>query len=173
MKAVITVLIGIIILMLGAIYYQLKKPLPTIESETPSIVEPEPAAVEHMEPELPPTPEVPAPAPEPEPTITFEERYQSSYSTLTDTQGRKIEAKLLSVTDTHAKIERKDGLVTTIPLNMLIQDDIAYCQYARAQLPVPTPTPSVMSSLSSESDLESDKLKAQGGIDWEAIFGSD
>lgn len=170
MKSIITVFIGIIILALGVIYYnQLNEPQEIIEPETPEMVEPEPVVVESAEPELPPAPTPKAPEPEPAPTITFEERHQLNYSTLTDTKGRKIEAKLLSVTASHAKIQRKDGLKTTIPLSMLIADDIAFFEYVRSQTPQPMPTSSSLSA----SDLDSDKLKAQGSIDWEAIFGSD
>lgn len=172
MKSILSVFIGIILLMAGVMLYNsLNEPQETIEPETPEIAPPEPVVVESVEPELTPVPEVPEP--EPKPTMTFEERHQLSYTTLTDTKDRKIEAKVLSVTETHAKIRRQDGLETTIPLSMLSADDIAYCEYVHSQAPLPTPTPSITRSTSSASMTDANKLKAQGGIDWDAIFGSE
>ena len=77
-----------------------------------------------------------------------EARANQAMQTLTDTKGRRIEAKVLKVVDDQVTIRRQDGLETTIPLSMLSPEDIEFCEYVREQ------------SASSTS-----------GVDWEAIFG--
>lgn len=73
--------------------------------------------------------------------------------TLTDTKGRIIEAKILSVDGDQVKVRRTDGLETTFPITMLIPEDIAFCEYLRK-----------------ESSFEQ-KAASSDQTTWEDIFG--
>jgi hypothetical protein len=64
----------------------------------------------------------------------FLERSARSTQTLTDTQGRSIEAKVLSIDGDQVKVRRSDGLETSFPIAMLIPEDIAFCEYLRREL---------------------------------------
>lgn len=63
----------------------------------------------------------------------FAARAAKPTQTLTDTQGRTIQASILNVTATEVKIRRADGLETSIPLSMLSSQDVAFCNYLREQ----------------------------------------
>ena len=142
-------------------------------SQSPA--EPQPVDNQAIEvaPEPTPEPEVVVPEPIPEPAlpeITHEQRAAEAFTTLTDKQGREIKAKVLAVADEHIKLRREDGLETSIPISMLSEADIAFCEYLREKIPqlaeVPTPA-----SIKPQSNLDPKALEAQGGIDWDAIFG--
>lgn len=86
----------------------------------------------------------------------FAKRADKTIVTLTDTQGRTINASILKVLDTGVEIRRSDGLETTIPLNMLIEEDIDFCNYLREQQKLKEPT-------------TPDTLDE---VDWESFFDS-
>lgn len=77
-------------------------------------------------------------------------RAEQSLQTLTDTQGRTIQAKVLKVVGDQVTIRRQDGLEATIPLSTLNSEDIEFCKFIRENS-TPEPEPS--------------------NIDWDAIFG--
>lgn len=144
-------------------------------SQSQSPAEPQPVDNQAIEvtPEPTPEPEIVVPESIPEPVlpeITHAQRAAEAFTTLTDKQGREIKAKVLAVADEHIKLRREDGLETSIPLSMLSEADIAYCEYLRENIPqlaeVPTPA-----SIKPQSNLAPKALEAQGGIDWDAIFG--
>lgn len=86
----------------------------------------------------------------------FAARAAKTTQTLTDTQGRTIQASIVRVMDSEVKILRSDGLETSIPLNMLSDEDVAFCNYLREQQeaePVKTPDTS-------------------DGFDWDAYFNT-
>ena len=87
---------------------------------------------------------------------SFAERAKQTYQTLTDAQGRTIQASIVKVMDSEVKIRRSDGLETVIPLNMLSEEDIAFCNYLRNQ-------------------TKEEEVKAPAktdGFDWDAYFNS-
>lgn len=167
MKSLLIILIAIAIAAGGFIYYKGQNPTEPQPNETVVVDEaPQPLSQ--------PEPEVIAPDPMPAPVIAgvdFAQRAAGPFTTLTDKQGREIQAKVLSVTDDQIKLRRKDGLETTIPLSMLSEDDIAFCEYLRQQLPqiaeIPLPAKTMP-----QVTPDSKALEAQGGIDWDAIFGN-
>ncbi|PXA03991.1 hypothetical protein DDZ13_08060 [Coraliomargarita sinensis] len=141
-------------------------------STAPSTESPVFESSEPVEPVEVTTTEVPAePEPEVEPetpasttTATsttseadFEERAASTTQTLTDTQGRTIQATIVKVLDAEVKIRRSDGLETTIPLNMLSEEDVAFCNYLREQ---------------QEEVEEVTTPDTSDGFDWDAYFNS-
>jgi hypothetical protein len=86
----------------------------------------------------------------------FATRAAKTVHTLTDTQGRSIQASIVQVMESEVKIRRNDGLETTIPLNMLSEEDVAFCNYLREQqAPEPVQTPDTSE-----------------GFDWDAYFNS-
>lgn len=87
----------------------------------------------------------------------FSKRSARSMQTLTDAQGRRIEAKVLSVEGDAVKIRRSDGLETSFPLSILIPKDIAFCEYLRTHSPT---TQKATSKATSTDD-----------IDWDMLFG--
>lgn len=113
-----------------------------------------------------PEPELePEPAPEPEEAVTatpaptesdFAERAAQTIQTLTDSQGRSINARIVEVTETNVKIRRTDGLETTIPLNMLSEEDAAFCNYLREQ----------------QKAKEVKTPDTSDGFDWDSYFNS-
>ncbi|HKK18610.1 MAG TPA: hypothetical protein VJ952_08000 [Opitutales bacterium] len=122
---------------------------------------PEPASPPPIEP---PTLQTPAVEEMTEPVeqapdtsdAAFAERAASTTQTLTDTQGRSIQASIVKVTDTEVKIRRSDGLETTIPLNMLSEEDVAFCNYLREQ----------------QKAEEVKTPDSSDGFDWDAYFNS-
>lgn len=58
-------------------------------------------------------------------------RAKQEWQTLTDTRGRSIQARVLEVTNETVKIRRQDGLESTIPLSVLNDADIQFCNYLR------------------------------------------
>jgi len=134
--------------------------------------EPEPAvAMAEDTFESDPAPMPAAPEAEPEPVdaapeaattppaadnTSFAERAAQTTQTLTDTEGRTIQASIVEVTDNGVKIRRADGLVTTIPLSMLSAEDVAFCNYLREQQEPEPATPPDTSD----------------GFDWDAYFNS-
>jgi hypothetical protein len=53
--------------------------------------------------------------------------------TFTDTQGRTIQAELLSVKDNQIRVRREDGQVFTLPFDSLVKEDITYIATWRRQ----------------------------------------
>jgi hypothetical protein len=102
--------------------------------------------------------------------VDFALRAADAYTTLTDKQERKIQAKVLSVTGDQIKLRRDDGLETSIPLSMLSEADIAYCEYLRDNASQVAEIPSAAKS-TPQGSLDPTVMEAQGGIDWDAIFG--
>ena len=51
-----------------------------------------------------------------------------AYRTFTDKKGRKMEARVVRVEGEKVFIERKDGLTTSIPVNLLPESDQQYVQ---------------------------------------------
>lgn len=88
----------------------------------------------------------------------FATRAALPIQTLTDTQGRTIQANIVEVTANEVKIRRSDGLETTIPLTMLSADDIAFCNYLREQK-------------AAQPQQSSPAIKADE-FDWDAYFNS-
>lgn len=137
---------------------------PAVEPESfANTFEPESVeAAPEPEPELEPEPE-----PEPEPVVAeeaapaptesdFEERANQTIQTLTDTQGRTVNARIIEVTETEVKIRRSDGLETKIPLNMLSPEDVAFSNYLREQ----------------QKAEEATVPDTSDGFDWDAYFNS-
>lgn len=123
-------------------------------SESDSL-EPEPEP--EPEPESESESEQVAATPTPAPTESdFAARAAQNFQTLTDTQGRSINARIVEVTATDVKIRRTDGLETTIPLNMLSEEDVAFCNYLREQQKVEEPA----------------KPDTSDGFDWDSYFNS-
>lgn len=168
MKSLALVLLGIAIAVGAFVIYERQnseKPQPVaapiVDQQTAPEQMPQPE-VEEVEPmEIP---EAPAPA------VDFEARAAEPFTVLTDKQGREIQAKILSVISDQIKLRRNDGLETSIPISMLSEADIAFCEYMRENIPQVTeiPTPS---KTTPQGSLEPKVLEAQGGIDWDAIFG--
>lgn len=90
-------------------------------------------------------------------------RAAQTIQTLTDTQGREIQAQVLAVTGDQVKIRRDDGLETSIPLSMLSPEDLAFCEYLREHAPA---------SIKPQPDTAPNKAKSADEIDWDSIFGS-
>lgn len=148
----------------------LSGPAPDATSEQAAFTAPAPQPPVEMaentfEPEPMPTDEAPEPEPEeetetasaPAPSESdFAERAAKSTQTLTDTQGRSIEASIVKVLDTEVKIRRSDGLETTIPLNMLSEEDVAFCNYLREQ----------------QKEEEVPAPDTSDGFDWDSYFNS-
>lgn len=168
MKSLVLVLIGIAIAVGAFVIY-----------ERQNAEEPQPAAApivdQQTTPEPLPQPEVeevaPVSIPEaPAPVVDYAQRAAEPFTILTDKQGREIQAKILSVTGDQIKLRRNDGLETTIPISMLSEADIAFCEYMRENIPqvaeIPTPA-----KTTPQGSLDPKVLEAQGGIDWDAIFG--
>lgn len=177
MKAVLPILICSAI-SAGLGYYfghitvpaDLKGPAPVATSDKGNTTTPAPQPeIAEVEDTFEPAPEPVEAAPEPEDTppetatepeateSSFAERANSTTQTLTDTQGRTIQASIVKVLDTEVKIRRTDGLETTIPLNMLSEEDVAFCNYLRDQ------------------QKEEEEVKApdtSDGFDWDAYFNS-
>jgi len=150
----------------------------TISHSAPALAPAPPAATQPVyaetEPanELEPMPDLepvaapdPEPAPEPEadlventtaPQTNFAERAAQTTQTLTDTQGRTIEARIVEVTEQNVTIRRTDGLETKIPLNMLSPEDVAFCNYLREQA----------------AKKPAAKPASSDGFDWDAYFNS-
>ena len=124
---------------------------------------PAPAPAPTVAPEANAAAPVAATEPKVEPAATadsgadnYAERAAKTVHTLTDTQGRTINAKIVEVLDTQVKIRRTDGLETTIPLNMLREEDVAFCNYLREQ-----------------QEAEAAKTPdTSDGFDWDAYFNS-
>ncbi|MFU8848701.1 MAG: hypothetical protein ACNA77_08290 [Opitutales bacterium] len=109
------------------------------------------------ESDLEPKPEPEQVAATPTPTESdFAARAAQSIHTLTDTQGRSINARIVEVTATDVKIRRTDGLETNIPLNMLSEEDVAFCNYLREQ----------------QKAKEVKAPDTSGGFDWDSYFNS-
>ena len=132
------------------------QPAPTYQ---PTAAQPQPATSF-------PVAGTPTPAPAPVAVETpsaenaaFAARAAQPMQTLTDTQGRTIQANIVQVTASDVKIRRSDGLETTIPLTMLSADDIAFCNYIREQQvakPQTSPSPAIKAD----------------DFDWDAYFNS-
>lgn len=133
--------------------------------------EPDPMPVEtepEAEPEAEPEPE-PEPEPEAEPTPSEEtttpaatekslaERAASTMQTLTDTQGRTIEASIVKVTDTGVRVRMNNGRETTISLDLLSEEDVAFCNYLREQ---------------QKKEQEAKPPVDEDGFDWDSYFNS-
>lgn len=119
--------------------------------------EPEPELEPEPEPEeLEIEPEETAEATPPPTESDFAERAAKTIQTLTDKQGRSINARIVEVMETEVKIRRSDGLESTIPLNMLSEEDAAFCNYLREQQKTEEP------ALPDTSD----------GFDWDSYFNS-
>lgn len=86
----------------------------------------------------------------------YAERATLTIQTLTDTQGRTIQASILKVTEQDVNIRTSDGLETKIPLSMLSPEDIAFCNYLREQ---------------AKEDETTAPVKTDG-FDWDAYFNS-
>lgn len=101
-----------------------------------------------------------APVEEPAPSDSeFASRAAQTSQTLTDKQGRTIQASIVKVLDTEVKIRRTDGLETTIPLNMLSDKDVAFCNYIREQ--------------QQAEEVKTPKTPdTSDGFDWDAYFNS-
>lgn len=130
------------------------KPAP-VNPPAPAYVAPQPAPVA-AEPSTP----TPAPTEVATPTAeeaAFAERAALPIQTLTDNQGRSMQANILEVTTSNVKIRRSDGLETTIPLSMLRADDVAFCNYLREQ---------------KSSRGESPPAIKADEFDWDAYFNS-
>ncbi len=167
MKFLFLILIAIAIVAGGYIYLKnSERPVEPQPSENQVVeLEPEPLSI--------PEPEVVLPEPSSEPIlpkVDFALRAADAYTTLTDKQGRKIQAKVLSVTGDQIKLRRDDGLETSIPLSMLSETDIAYCEYLRDNASQVAEIPSAAKS-TPQGSLDPRVMEAQGGIDWDAIFG--
>lgn len=119
---------------------------PVAPEPAPVVDEPEPATEVATEP---------APA-APATESDFAERAAKPVQMLTDKQGRSIQASIVEVLDSEVKIRRSDGLVTTIPLNMLSEQDVAFCNYLREQA----------------KTKEVQKPASTDGFDWDAYFNS-
>lgn len=91
-------------------------------------------------------------------TAVFDARAAKPVQTLTDTQGRTINASIVEVTDQNVKIKRTDGLLTQIPLSMLSPDDVAFCNYLREQ--------------QKEKEAAAPPPVKTDGFDWDAYFNS-
>jgi hypothetical protein len=127
----------------------------------PQYVEPQPMA------DFEPIAE-PEPIDEPEPieelatapdqtTSSYAERAALTTHTLTDTQGREIQATIIEVTENTVKIRRtSDRLETKIPLNMLSAEDAAFCNYLREQA----------------AKKEATKPATSDEFNWDAYFNS-
>lgn len=104
------------------------------------------------------------------PEVSFAQRAAEAFTTLTDKQDREIKAKVLSVVDDQVELRRDDGLETSIPLSMLSEADVAFCEYLREQsaqvAEIPTPVESTQ-----QGTPEPNVLEAPGGIDWGELFG--
>ena len=140
----------------------------TVTSTAPPAPVPQPAPVVAVPPPAvtSPVPVEPVPVVSPEPAIenspsaaeaAFAQRAALPIQTLTDTQGRTMEATILEVTVNEVKIRRSDGLETKIPLSMLSAEDVAFCNYLREQKSAPKKT--------------SPAIKADE-FDWDAYFNS-
>ncbi len=127
----------------------------TAETSTP-VVETSEATTPPVEVELPVEPEPqaePTPSTSPAPKVDHAARAKLPTQTLTDLQGRQLQAKILSVSDGQVSIRRTaDGLDVTFPINLLCAEDAAFCTYLEAQ-------------------KKPEPLK-EGEIDWDMIFGS-
>ena len=67
---------------------------------------------------------------------------QAELRTLTDTQGRTVEADVLAVTESHVKIRRTDGNVFELPLDRLrAEDQQALRLWAQKEKAKPHPIP--------------------------------
>lgn len=165
MKALLPLLIAALIIGLAVTLFIPK--VEDVEEVQTDIAEPSPKAMDT--PALP-TADSPIEAVEAEIAISEspEERARKPYTTLTNTQGTEIQAKILSVSDGQVKIRRIDGLETTIPLNMLSEADIELCEYIKTQSTTQISEPSPSDKKISKP-LE---FEVQGGVDWDAIFGT-
>lgn len=160
----------------------LSGPAPEATSEQAAFTAPAPQPPVEMaentfEPEAMPTDETPEPEPEmetetetgtgtetgtetasaPAPSESdFAERAAKSTQTLTNTKGQSIEATIVEVLDTEVKIRRSDGLETSIPLNTLSEDDVAFCNYLREQ----------------QKEEEVPAPDTSDGFDWDSYFNS-
>ena len=88
------------------------------------------------------------------------ERAKNTIQTLTDSQGRSIQAKILDVTADSVKIERTDGLETTIPFSMLSETDVEFCNYLKENDLLP------------EIEQAPAPAADDGEFDWNAYFNS-
>lgn len=168
MKSLVLVLLGIAIAVGAFVIYERQN------SEEPQPVA-APIVDQQTAPEPLPQPEVeevePVNVPEPPaPAVDFAARAAEPFTILTDKQGREIQAKILSVIGDQIKLRRNDGLETSIPISMLSEADIEFCEYMRENIPqvaeMPTPV-----TTTPQGSLDPKVLEAQGGIDWDAIFG--
>lgn len=98
-------------------------------------------------------------AAKPSASDTMALRAAKKIQTLTDKQGRAIQAEILAVTLTDVTIRRADGLETTFALSRLTDEDAAFCEYLRAN-------PSLLQTPAVEAEPET-----MEEIDWDAIFG--
>lgn len=123
-------------------------PAPTFEDPAPVAPAPAPVATQPL---------AVASTPEPSPEESaMAARAAQTIQTLTDTQGRTIQAEIVEVMASNVKIRRTDGLETTIPLNMLSEKDVVFCNYLREQ--------------AKEEEVASPTNNE--GFDWDAYFNS-
>lgn len=172
MKAILSILI--VAAILAAAFYIYDKnasreqtPVDAIEVAEESV---EPAPLEVAVPEEVSPAVIPESVPPQE--DEFAKRAAEPFTALTDTQGRVIQAKVLSVTDEEIKLRRSDGLETTIPISMLSEADAAFCEYLRDNPPKANNTATSI-IVSPDTSASPDALDAEGGIDWDAIFGKE
>lgn len=89
----------------------------------------------------------------------FAERAALRVQTLTDAQGRSIQATIIKVLEDSVRIRRSDGLETTIPLNLLSPEDVAFCNYLRE-------------NQATQENIEVKTPPSSGEFDWDAYFNS-